>query len=413
VISAKAVVVTTMHCIGRNKMVLRAEEVSRKEPEVSLPRRKQSGNISEFALSLWVLMILFVCPLINLFGVSLAAAGVLIMDIQCASSAASAPTYAQALSAVTTQSNQLQSYGISRFMNLQPVGGYKNCGVDLYVHASNYRNGPNADFGPNKAPSGPVDPETYVYEYSTKASYLVTPWVNLSKVPMIGNIAGLGKPVQLTFNASRAIEDIEGLTAGSGTAVHAGFAKPPSITNTLTTSLVPEPAAGADWNYPNIYQLIEATGETVVETNVFQVNCNNTYYTNSGVSVSAGDKVWIDMTATGVWNLWPEHGMPNCAANGYSYSVAGKFPGGCMLGDFSGTPPVFLGSKQWNMVPNGAGPLYMGALDQQGPGPFPGLIEDSGWAWGPSLPGQPVDWQGSNGYGDNTGSMTVRVIIAQ
>jgi hypothetical protein len=396
-------------------MVLRAEEASQKEPEVSLRRRKQSGNISEFALSLWVLMIVFVCPLINLFGVSLAAAGVLIMDIQCASSAASAPTFTQALLAVTTQSNQLQSYGISHFMNLQPVGGYENCGIDLYVHASNYRNGPNADFGPNKAPSGPADPETYVYEYSTKASYLVTPWVNLSNVPIVGNIAGLGKPVQLTFNASRAIEDIEGLTAGSGTAVHAGFAKPPSVMNTPTSSLVPEPAAGSDWNYPNIYQLIEATGETVVETNVFQVNCNNTYYTNSGVSVSAGDRVWIDMTATGLWNPYPEGGLANATANGYGASVAG-YPDGCMLGDFSGAAPVFLGSKQWNMIPNSAGPLYMGEFDKQGPAPFPGLIEDgSGGAWGPSLPGQPVDYGGPgwNSYSDNTGAMTVRVIIAQ
>jgi hypothetical protein len=322
---------------------------------------------------------------------------------------------------MTSTSNQFGTSGFARFLNLQPAGGYENCGIDLYVRADNYRNGPSQDFGPNTPPLAPPDPQTYVYEYSTRASYLVSPWISMGGVPFFAKVPGLGKPVILTFNAARAIENTDGLGPVSATATGAGFAQPPSIINQPISSIVPEPAVGSAWNYPQIYQLIEANGQTVVETNVFQVYCDNYIYTDSGVSVTAGEQVWLDTTANGQWDVWPgcPYGDLTCTADGNpGQGFVEQFPSSSMLGRFGNSPPFFVGSKQWNMAPNGSGPLYMGALDVQVNGEyFPGLINTGGSAWGPSLPGQPANtnpvgnyW---NGYGGNTGIMTVRVIVVQ
>jgi hypothetical protein len=44
------------------------------------------------------------------------------------------------------------------------------------------------------------------------------------------------------------------------------------------------------WRDPNIFQQIQAAGQTVVSINVFIVQANNPNLTSSGVSVTAGQK---------------------------------------------------------------------------------------------------------------------------
>lgn len=322
---------------------------------------------------LWVIIFF---PLLNLIGIALAAGSIAFMTMDCATKASSQPTYADALTAMADEATSFQSTGLMKFLNLQPNGGYTNCGMDLFVKAENYRNGNTTDYGPNTPVPPPLDPMTFVYEYCAESKFSVSPWVMMSGVPFLGQVPGLGKPVVLTFNVERSVEHPNGLADGntnsatnSGGGV--GSATPPAINNTTSANLLP-PLDGSEWNHPNIYQLIEQAGETVVATDVFIVPANNPNPTMSQVSVNQENNLWFAFRSDGMWTTSPTD--PTVNADGYATSTDngtlkdanGKpFKYALLVGKLTNSPYFEIG-QQLTMPAPGTGQLGALCCDYEG-----------------------------------------------
>ena len=50
-----------------------------------------------------------------------------------ASKAATQADYSGALNSMFTEANQFESFGLAKFLHLEPNGGFTGCGNDLYV----------------------------------------------------------------------------------------------------------------------------------------------------------------------------------------------------------------------------------------------------------------------------------------
>jgi hypothetical protein len=184
-----------------------------------LVRRSQVGSIAEFAPVLFIFFMMILFPLINLIGYGTACATVGFIGTNCAQAAQNASSFGDALNAVETMSNNLLNSGFGRFANLKPVGGYKGCGVDLYLIEIDYTNNNRVTYGPNTGLPSNYD-SAKIYEYQARCNYQIMPFLNLSGVPGIGSVPIVGKPSAMAYNSCRSSEHPEGLnllaSTGSG-----------------------------------------------------------------------------------------------------------------------------------------------------------------------------------------------------
>lgn len=177
-----------------------------------LQRRSQTGSIAEFAPVLFIFFMMILFPLINLIGYGTACATVQFIGTNCATAAQNAASYADALTAVENMSKGLTSSGFGKFANLSPQGGYKNCGVDLYLIEIDYSNNNRQTYGPNTELPHAYD-SSKIYEYQARCNFQINPFLNLSGVPGIGSVAIIGKPSAMASNACRSAEHPEGLSS--------------------------------------------------------------------------------------------------------------------------------------------------------------------------------------------------------
>jgi hypothetical protein len=154
------------------------------------------------------------------------------------------------------------------------------------------------------------------------------------------------------------------------------------------------PATAVTWRNPNIYQQIQNAGETVVAVAVVIVPANAgvtvpaivsaSNATSTGLTITTGEKIWVDTTAVGLWSAGPT--CPTTDANGVSQTIGGFSPlhmQQALLGIASSTgTPFFLGDDQYNY--------------SLGTGQFSMIFNDA-----------------TNGYWNNTGSQMVRVIVVR
>jgi hypothetical protein len=139
--------------------------------------------------------------------------------------------------------------------------------------------------------------------------------------------------------------------------------------NGINVPGVLEDGSGSGWNYPNIFAMIQAAGETVVEQNVVIVYADNPNWTPTGLAISPGDQIWIDTHASGAWSFLTNGGnQPLYSANGDpSMDNATGFPTGSLLGD-AGNTMFMLGVSKLNYPPPATGPLGLAMNDDAGPG---------------------------------------------
>ncbi len=175
-----------------------------------LGRRNQVGSAAEFAPVLFVFFMMVLFPLINLIGYGTACATVSFIGTNCAQAAQNASSFGDALNSVETMSNNLLNSGFGKFANLKPVGGYKNCGVDLYLIEIDYSNNTRVTHGPNTGLPSNYD-TAKIYEYQARCNYQIAPFLNLSGVPGIGSVPIVGKPSSMAYNSCRSSEHPEGL----------------------------------------------------------------------------------------------------------------------------------------------------------------------------------------------------------
>ena len=217
-----------------------------------------------------------------------------------------------------------------------PAGGYTGCGNDLYVLATNIGSGSVTSSPPDQPLTQPINTTTGMYELQVKSVYTIEPQISLAALPLLGNIPGLGQAVTLNITANRPVEHPGGLQVASGGSASNGNVTPfPRVASNPATTV---PPTNTTWRTPNIFQQIQNAGQTVVSINVFVVQGNNPNFTPAGVTITPGEKIWIDTQAIGVWNPEPENGTVDCDANGYPSipTGAGYTCSNCTPGSLNG-----------------------------------------------------------------------------
>jgi hypothetical protein len=330
-----------MHKAGRSKLLSK--------------RRSQRGasEIAQFIPVFYILFVLVFLPLMNIALLFVGAATQYLITNDFAYKASTQSDYPSALNAMVTESYNFAASGLSKFMHILPQGGYASCGDDLYIVVTNIASGAVTISGADLPLTQPVDTTKNMYEMRVTSSYVISPMFNMSAIPLIGSIPGLGQPVNFTFNANRPAEHPAGLqpvsSNGSGSTSSAG-GKP-----FIRTTTAGQPTSST-WRDPSIYSQIQAAGQSIISENVVLVQANNPNWTPTGLTINPGDSVYIDTQAVGQWNC----GLPNYQwldANGYgslsgSSSTCPNCPGASLDGKIGATgTPFFLGNEKLNYPP--------------------------------------------------------------
>jgi hypothetical protein len=343
-------------------------------------------QIAEFAPALYVLFIIVLMPLLDLATTFVAGATQYLASNDFVAKAATQPDYPTALNSMANEAYQFQSSGLAQFVHMAANGGYTGCGDDLFVLSTDIASGTVTSSAANQPLGQPINTKNTMYEFSVRSQYSVSPLVNLSAVPLLGAIPGLGKPMEFVFVANRPVEHPGGLQAASGGNVVGGGSVTPFARVPGNPAVAATPSS-VTWRTPAIYSLIQAAGQTVVNANVIIVQANNPNWTTTGLTISSGQKIWIDTNASGSWSVGGVPPYPAIDANGYAgANVNGgplvSAPGGSLVGKVgTAGPPFLVGDDRYNYPPAGTGALAM-------------IINDG------FMP-------------DNTGAQMVRIIIVQ
>jgi hypothetical protein len=179
--------------------------------------RNQAGKAltAEFAVALTVFLLVTLFPLINLIGFAMGAGTQYLMTVQCAGGAGASTTWTDALSAMDREAVIFANSGFGKFANLQPVGGHNGTGTDLYLIETSLAANNVLAYGPNTGGPTPLNSNNNVYEYQVRSTFDVGPFVNMSQMPWIGNVPGVGRPARLSFVAHRNCEFTDGLAMGA------------------------------------------------------------------------------------------------------------------------------------------------------------------------------------------------------
>ena len=380
----------------------------------NLRNSKGSAEIAEFVPVLYIAFLLVLMPLLDLVTVFVAGATQYLATNDFVAKSATQPDYASALNTMVTEAYQFQSNGLAKFAQMVPDGGFAGCGDDLYVLVTDTGTGAVTSSGADRPLSQKINTQSSMYELSVRSVYNVGPLVSLAAVPILGDIPGLGKPVTLAFSANRPVEHPGGFQ-GPGTGVQntpvTTFARVAGSPNTTPN------ASNATWRTPSIYPQIKNAGEIVSGVAVVLVPANagitnpatilsSNNWTSTGLSVTPGDKIWIDTSAVGIWNTYQYNinswSSLNVDANGYpTGSAADVYQPSCLdpninqgalMGHLgaNGTP-FFLGDDQYNYPLGGTGQLSVICNDE---------TYDSSTGM-------------NNMYWDNTGAQMVRVIVTK
>ncbi len=318
-------------------------------------QRSQRGasEIAQFIPAFYVLFVVILLPLMNIGLLFVAAATQYLATNDFAYKASTQSNYMSSLDAMVAESYNFEASGLSKFMHISPKGGYASCGDDLYIVVTNVTSGAVTTSGANLPWNQPIDTNKYMYEMRVVSSYVVSPMFNMSSIPLLGSIPGLGQPVTFTFNANRPTEHPEGLQSVSPNGNTPSTTGKP-FSRTASTPGVP---TSSTWRSPTIYQQIQAAGQTIVSENVVLVQANNPNWTPTGLTFNQGDSIYVDTQAVGQWSC----SGPFYDANGYglgSLAVNQTCPNcpGCSLDGKIGATgtPFYLGDQKLNYPPPGS-----------------------------------------------------------
>ena len=239
-----------------------------------------ASELAQFPVVLYVLFLLVLFPLLNLVGLLVAATTQYLATNDLAAKAATQADYTSSLNSMLNEAAQFQSTGLSKFVQLEPAGGYVGCGDDLYVLATDIGSGVVISSSADQPITQTIDTSKSMYELQVQSTYSVSPLTNLAAIPFLGNVPGLGQPATLSFTANRPVEHPGGLQAtatsgggGGGSGAWRGTVTPfPRVTSNPATSAPPTPIT---WRDPGIYAQIQDAGQSIISQNVFIVDPNN------------------------------------------------------------------------------------------------------------------------------------------
>lgn len=377
-----------------------------------IPRRRTGHSSAEFAASLIVFFFLMFFPLLNLVGVALSAGMLCMLTHQIATRASQQLTYADALSTMRSECSRLMSTGWANFLRLQPKAGYQKCGSDLYIESTQVAGSNIRLYGPNQPLPNAPNPN-YVYEYLASTSFQVKPFIPMSGVPFVAQVPALGQPVEIRWNAARAVEHVAGLSSANFGTQNQNLIFP-NLTQLAGQDPVPTflgngSGAPVGWRNPGVYPAIPPN-LTIVGLNVFIVPATSMTWVSSQLSVQPGQSVWVDTHADGLWSFCP--GGRIVDANGgpptTNFRAFGTNPSEiqpefvCLVGCVSDSPPN-VKSQLNTLIPT-----------PQIAVPFPGyiLLGDNSLTLNPGT-GQFSAVCNDRMRQDNRGEQVVRVLILE
>ncbi len=360
--------------------------------------RLKAGSSSEFVVALYILMFLIAIPLIDLLALAGSSAFILLTAHQCASDAAAQHRYFDCLEVVEKRMKGFVNGDIGRIARLKQMGGYKNCGADLFIDASNFATGDRTRTPANKPVPPPIDTSSNVYECTVTTCCQIAPAIDLSIVGLLGKIPGLSAPVILNLSATRASEFPRGLEFPSSSIATIGGVAPGFNTNPSATMPVGVDESG--WNNPSIYADIASAGQKPILTNVLKVYANDSNWKDTLINYAPGDKLWFDFRSDGLWSINSQL-IPSFDADGDSTRPLppNGIQLGRLMGRLSGGPVFEIGKSKVNYQPPGSGRLKLIFNDSSASDPNNTL----------NLSQQVLDerWQ------DNAGVQMVRVILTR
>lgn len=336
-----------------------------------------------------LVLVLIIFPLIDLMGLLCGAATVQFLAYRACCAASIQQRFQDSLLSMSSQSTSLCNSGLGRFSRLKPVNGYSNTGSDLFLMVTNIYTSQATAFPANSPPTAPIDTTNNLYECSVVSTCEVGPVINLSGIPFVKDVPSLGKPAVITASWVRAWEH-PSATSSAATGAFSGGTSQTKLSNVsgLNTPGTLTNIVGSGWNYPNIYAIITAAGQTPTQEAVLEVLARDPIWKQTNVIVQSGDKLWVDVTAKGVWSTTDfstSWGGANLDADGLvGHITTNGQTHGALIGKIgvNGTP-FAVGKKMWNMLPPGSGSFYL-------------ICNDT-----------------PNCFHDNKGSMIVRLIVAK
>lgn len=393
----------------------------------TLFEKRRTGHAStEFVASLIVFFFLMFFPLLNLMGVALSAGMLCMLSHQIATRASEQLTYADALFAMKSECSRLMATGWANFLQLQPRAGYQKCGSDLYIEASQIGSTNVQSFGPNQPLPTAPNPND-VYEYVASTSFQVKPLIPMSGIPFVSQVPALGQPVEIRWNAARAVEHVAGLASAAFSTKNQTLNFPnltqlagqdPPSTFTGNGNGIPD-----GWRNPGVYGALPPN-LTVVGIDVFIVPSNSMTWVNSALNVNPGQFVYIDTHADGLWRTLISDTLrdpskrfdADGAPAGNNFNQKGPKGGAMAMGNPPTIPPAFMELIGYvgNSPPDLTSILNVHFPQPPLPTPFPGyfVMADNSFTLSPGS-GNLKAISNDNWRQDNTGEQVVRAIILQ
>jgi hypothetical protein len=195
--------------------------------------RSNAGSaISEFAPALFIFLILFLIPCINL--VFYAAAVVSIQHIveESSRAAAVASTQTEAISNIGAKASSWlyggagSGPGLGAFAHLTanggiagPTGQPTGCSLQILITDGSGVRPPVSINGnspviplPYDDPQNPAtNASTVQYEYQVTGSFTVAPFLNMAGIPGVGQVPAVGAPTTVNYVSKAQIENVAGL----------------------------------------------------------------------------------------------------------------------------------------------------------------------------------------------------------
>jgi hypothetical protein len=179
--------------------------------------RNPKGTLSEFAPVLYVFVILILIPLMNIGFFSIGVMGVQLLVSEAARAASSADSRQNALNAMSTKAQLAGTSGLLKVAKAVPVGGFNNSGCTLYCKKIPAVGGNPQIFDLSSAMPVNDRPETannatdFIYEYTIEGQYRVSPLLDMSGLPIVGNIPGVAGSQVVKFATSNVVENPKAL----------------------------------------------------------------------------------------------------------------------------------------------------------------------------------------------------------
>lgn len=171
--------------------------------------QKGAGHIVDFGCVFCAMVIAILLPAVNVLTFSFGALAVYSATHTAATKAADTFDYKQAANTVSKSASDLASSPIARFCHIQVPKTKKGMQLTTLVTDIKVR---DVVLRTDEAPKlTKIDPSIHLCQYAVRSAFEIKPMIDLSGVPIIGQVPIIASPFELSCTVERTVEHPEGL----------------------------------------------------------------------------------------------------------------------------------------------------------------------------------------------------------